>query len=165
MSRASIAAAVAAWLMAGSAMAQVAKPPNIMDHKAVDAWIAAAKIDLGGMTRLDKEWIIIGVGREGVYLIRRSLDGSRTRGLKMTTVVNRLELFEPIVDGARTINSIQFDHEVDCLHRTSRRTVLTSYSKHNLVGQPVTEKIEEPWAPFDQLMKPYADDVCQAIEF
>ena len=168
MKRMLVAGLAASLGLALPVLAQQTTPPsakpNFRDMKSVETWMIATKIDQGGISRMDKTWVIIGTAPEGVYLNRRTLDSTHRRGLKMTTLVNRLELFEPIVDGSRTINSISVDHEIDCLHRTARRKLLTSYAKHNLVGQPVTEKIDEPFTPFDAMLKPVADDICQAIE-
>ena len=151
--------------LAGSAFAQSDRP-DYKDLAQVEAWMARAKIT--GMARpgQEREWLLVGVAPEGVYLSRRLLDSSHNRGSKFTIVVNRLELFAPQIAGDRMVSSISYDNEVDCLHRTTRRVVETTYLKHNLVGSPKSTRLQRPFRPVseDPAMVSVIDDICRAVE-
>lgn len=156
-----IAVAVTALAVAlgGAALAQT--PINFKDKKAVDKWMGDNKIDQEKSDGPRAAWNMLAVNENGIYFGRRIIEGSMQKDV--TTFVLRLELFEPIVDGGRTIKSIAFDHEIDCRKKATRQVVLTSYANHNLNGSPVIDKTEEPFQPFaaNPILATVAKEVCQ----
>lgn len=152
-----VALAVAA-AFAAAAQPQPAAKPDFRDKKILDKWVTDQ-----GVTQTSS-WKRIAVAPEGLYLGSQKAEATVNPNIK--TFVTRLELFEPINDQGKITTSVSFDHQVDCVEKTTRQVLLTAYPKHNLDGQPSVEKLEEAWAPVasDPMVNSIYGDFCDAAK-
>jgi hypothetical protein len=157
-----VSAACVAALVSTVAMGQAPAPGNTT--KALEKWMADNKVTLDAT---GEQWRIVARTPDGVNLRRVRMENAQTPGVsaKSKTVVMRLELFEPIKDGANTISSITIDYDLDCQKRQTRQMVVNAFPNRNLSGRATSEKLDEPWVGLDKdpMLKAVADDVCQDI--
>jgi hypothetical protein len=157
-----VSAACVAALISTVAMGQSAAPGN--STKAIEKWMADNKVTLDAT---GEQWRIVARTPDGVNLRRVRMESAQTPGVsaKSKTVVMRLELFEPIKDGANTISSITIDYDLDCVKKQTRQMVVNAFPARNLSGRATSEKLDEPWVGLDKdpILNAVATDVCQDL--